>query len=58
MHAQEMDDSVISQHIDLYVNDYSLQLGEEGSWAIKKLLQLAHERGLAPPLRAALFLNE
>jgi 1,4-dihydroxy-6-naphthoate synthase len=50
-----MDDSVIRQHIDLYVNDYSLELGEEGSLAIRRLLELAHQRGLLPSLPASLF---
>jgi 1,4-dihydroxy-6-naphthoate synthase len=58
MHAQEMDDSVIRQHIDLYVNDYSLELGEEGRLAIVRLLELAHEQGLLPPLPPSLSLNE
>ena len=58
MHAQEMDDSVIRQHIDLYVNDYSLDLGEDGTRAIVKLLGLAHEHELVPPLSARLFLDE
>ena len=58
MHAQEMDDSVIRQHIDLYVNDYSLELGEEGTLAIRRLLELAHQRGLVPPLPASLFFGK
>ncbi len=33
-HAQEMDDSVIESHIALFVNDYSLDLGDEGRAAI------------------------
>jgi len=37
-HAQEMDESVMRQHIDLYVNDYSLSLGEEGRTAVETLL--------------------
>ena len=57
-HAQELDDPVIDAHIDLYVNDYSLELGEEGTLAICKLLELAHEHGLVPPLPANLFLDE
>ena len=57
MHSQEMDDSVVRQHIDLYVNHYSLELGEEGRRAIVRLLELAHERGLVSPLPASLFLN-
>jgi 1,4-dihydroxy-6-naphthoate synthase len=38
-HAQEMDDRVMRQHIDLYVNDYSLSLGEEGRKAVQTLLE-------------------
>ena len=37
-HAQEMDESVMRQHIDLYVNNYSLSLGKEGEKAIQTLL--------------------
>jgi 1,4-dihydroxy-6-naphthoate synthase len=40
MHAQEMDKSVMRQHIDLYVNNFSLQLGEEGKAAIKQLYKI------------------
>ena len=58
MHAQEMDDSVIRQHIDLYVNDYSLELGEEGSLAIRRLLELAHQGGLLPSLPTSLFIGK
>jgi 1,4-dihydroxy-6-naphthoate synthase len=36
-HAQEMSEQVMRQHIDLYVNDYSIQMGEVGENAIKKL---------------------
>ncbi len=36
-HAQEMDDSVIDSHIALFVNDYSLSLGDEGRRAVKEL---------------------
>jgi 1,4-dihydroxy-6-naphthoate synthase len=38
-HAQEMDERVMRQHIDLYVNDYSLSLGEDGNKAIRILLE-------------------
>ncbi|MBS1661983.1 MAG: 1,4-dihydroxy-6-naphthoate synthase [Bacteroidetes bacterium] len=37
-HAQEMDEAVMRQHIDLYVNNYSLSLGEDGGKAIQTLL--------------------
>jgi len=39
-HAQEMEEDVMRQHIDLYVNDYSLQLGTEGRKAVEKLLEV------------------
>ena len=38
MHSQELSDHVIEQHINLYVNDYSVDMGEEGIRAIEKLL--------------------
>lgn len=37
-HAQEMDETVMRQHIDLYVNNYSLSLGQDGQTAIETLL--------------------
>lgn len=37
-HAQEMDEHVMRQHIDLYVNDFSLSLGKEGRNAVQTLL--------------------
>lgn len=39
-HSQEMSEDVMRKHIDLYVNDYSLDLGEEGKAAVKKLLEV------------------
>lgn len=36
-HAQEMDERVMRQHIDLYVNNYSLSLGADGERAIQIL---------------------
>ena len=38
-HAQEMEEQVMRQHIDLYVNDYSLSLGEDGKKAVGVLLE-------------------
>ncbi len=39
-HAQEMTEAVMLQHIDLYVNDFSLSLGENGRQAILKLIEV------------------
>lgn len=42
-HAQEMDDAVIDQHIALFVNNFSMNLEEEGQQAIRILLEKAFE---------------
>ena len=39
-HAQELDDRVIDSHIALFVNDFSLSLGEEGQRAVAMLTDL------------------
>ncbi len=39
-HAQEMQESVMRQHIDLYVNQFSLSLGDEGRHAVDVLLEV------------------
>lgn len=36
-HAQELEDSVIDSHITLFVNDFSLSLGDEGRRAVEEL---------------------
>ena len=48
-HAQELDDAVIDQHIALYVNHFSLDLGEEGLAAVHELLYRAAAAGIIPP---------
>ncbi|MEI6088115.1 MAG: 1,4-dihydroxy-6-naphthoate synthase [Bacteroidota bacterium] len=39
-HAQEMSESVMRQHIDLYVNNFSIDLGIEGKKAVATLLDV------------------
>ena len=39
-YAQEMSEEVMRKHIDLYVNDYSLALKQEGKNAVMKLLSV------------------
>ncbi|MFH0977252.1 MAG: 1,4-dihydroxy-6-naphthoate synthase [Spirochaetota bacterium] len=43
-HAQEMDDTVIDSHINLYVNEFSLSLGEKGREAIRVLNEMVKKR--------------
>ncbi|WP_171165326.1 1,4-dihydroxy-6-naphthoate synthase [Streptomyces sp. I05A-00742] len=49
-HAQEMDPAVTDQHIGLYVNEFTAQLGESGYAAVRGLLTRAAAEGLVPPL--------
>jgi len=46
--AQEMDEEVIKQHIELYVNDYTVDLGEKGRKAVYTLLEKGKEAGIIP----------
>jgi 1,4-dihydroxy-6-naphthoate synthase len=46
--SQEMDKEVLLQHINLYVNDYSLDLGEEGRQAVEFLFKKAIEIQIIP----------
>jgi 1,4-dihydroxy-6-naphthoate synthase len=52
-HAAEMDPAVQAQHIALYVNEFSVDLGDEGYAAITGLLDRAAAAGLVPPVDAA-----
>ncbi len=54
-YAQEMDETVVQQHIDLYVNEYSLQYGEDGEAAIRDLYAHAEEAGIVPASGHSLF---
>ncbi len=54
-HAQEMDEAVMFQHIGLYVNDFTRNLGDMGRAAVQRLFDMAQERGVIPPVKAASF---
>jgi len=55
-HAQEMSETVMYQHIDLYVNDYSIDLGAEGKRAVEMLFEQAAARRIIPALERNPFL--
>jgi len=57
-HSQEMDGSVMLQHIDLYVNDHSLDLGVEGTAAVRRLCAEAEQRGIFPASGMPLLAGE
>jgi 1,4-dihydroxy-6-naphthoate synthase len=54
--AREMDANVMNNHIKLFVNDFSLKLGESGRNAITELFRIAHERGAVPAVPDDIFL--
>ena len=54
-HAQELDDDVTEQHIGLYVNDYSLDVGDEGERAVLELLRRAESEGIIGKSAGPLF---
>ncbi len=47
-HAQEMEPEVLAQHIRLYVNEFTVDLGFEGYAAVDALLSRAAAAGLVP----------
>lgn len=49
-HAQEMDPRVAQSHIDLYVNEFTANLGDNGYAAITSLLKRAMQEGLVPQM--------
>lgn len=55
-YSQEMDDYVIQQHINLYVNQYSVSLGLGGKRAISTMFKIGQENGIIPKADYNLFL--
>jgi 1,4-dihydroxy-6-naphthoate synthase len=45
-YSQEMDESVMRSHIDLYVNTFSMDLAQEGLSAVRRLFAEAEARGI------------
>ncbi len=56
-HAQELDESVRKQHIDLYVNKYSIDLGDLGKKAIRVFFEKGQSAGLISTSIEKLFLT-
>jgi 1,4-dihydroxy-6-naphthoate synthase len=54
-HAQSMDESVMRSHIQLYVNEFSAELGDLGRKAIGTLYEQGTAKQLFPPLNSSLF---
>ena len=48
-HAQEFDDDVLMQHVKLYVNDWTVDLGDVGRSALTQLSEKAKAAGIVDP---------
>lgn len=57
-HSQEMSEEVMYKHIDLYVNKYSVNLGEEGRKAIYTLFDTAVSLKITPAYELDFILEE
>lgn len=55
--AQEMSEKVMMQHVELYVNKYSIDLGTEGRDAITQMFNLAQEKEIIPTITETLFID-
>jgi 1,4-dihydroxy-6-naphthoate synthase len=55
--AKEMDSTVMNKHIKLYVNEYTLSLGQKGRDAIESLFRIAREKGVIPVMPVKIFLT-
>jgi 1,4-dihydroxy-6-naphthoate synthase len=55
--AKEMESTVMNNHIKLFVNEYTLNLGNKGREAIIELFRVAGEKGVIPSLPGRIFLT-
>ena len=53
--ALEMDDAVMRKHIDLYVNEFSVSLGQQGKKAVNKMFEFAIAAGIIPKMPDQIF---
>lgn len=56
-YAQEMNPDIMMQHIDLYVNKYSVDLGEVGRKAITHLFETAQNKNIIPSINQSIFVK-
>jgi 1,4-dihydroxy-6-naphthoate synthase len=56
VHSREMEPEVMKKHIDLYVNAYSIRLGEDGKKAVQKVLNVYNQSNGS--MKEEIILNE
>lgn len=54
-YARDMSSTVIRRHIDLYVNDFTIEIGKQGKEAIEALFEIARNRGILPESKKPVF---
>jgi 1,4-dihydroxy-6-naphthoate synthase len=57
VNAKEMESTVMNNHIKLFVNEFTLNLGKKGREAIIELFRIAGEQGVIPSLPDRIFLT-
>ncbi len=55
-HSQELSGGVIKDHINLYVNDFTIDIGDEGEKAITELISRAEDNGIIKASKKPLFI--
>lgn len=55
--AREMESTVMNNHIKMFVNEYSLNLGATGKQAVSELFRIASEKEIVPQLPQRIFLT-
>ncbi|MCC6724143.1 MAG: 1,4-dihydroxy-6-naphthoate synthase [Saprospiraceae bacterium] len=55
--AQEMDEQVMKSHIQLYVNEFTKNLGGAGRTAIGRMFDIGRARGVVPNYTDDIFIN-
>ncbi|NRB62508.1 MAG: 1,4-dihydroxy-6-naphthoate synthase [Saprospiraceae bacterium] len=56
-HAQEMEEKIMFQHIGLYVNEFTEDLGDTGRQAVRYLFSEAQRQQIIPPIHEPLFVS-
>ncbi|HSN50118.1 MAG TPA: MqnA/MqnD/SBP family protein, partial [Bacteroidales bacterium] len=56
--ANDMDSTVMNNHIKLFVNEYTLNLGTRGREAINEMFSIASEKKVIPSLPRRIFLTD
>lgn len=56
-HSQEMEENVMRQHIDLYVNNYSVDIGKDGKEAVNEFLHIYEHNNPVSPIDHNVFVQ-